>query len=400
MNTGLTGFGFGVASTAARLAALMLVCGLWRPVGQAGARPTAKPVLSQPEVHLLLGDSEETALPAGQFGITNAPDGSISFLRAGGELHVWFPCGVSTCYLHGSSPDSLRPRRSLPEQPGVVLAPTGRPSDFDADYAGITSVISTNDGRELIGIYHGERHPCNGPFPFVRGIGVAHSRDGGLTWTREGEVARSGSPGPRPGDCSFGVFGPGDPSVVVSRDGRSLLAYFNERIPGKRDAIYLARAPLNGAAAPGSWLRYVNGRFSASLLGGAGDPVISAAPPASKTIYAAMGSVSWNVFAKRYVAITQSMDGFYYATSSDGLHWGPLRLLLPSASWNDPKAPASARVAIYPSLLSFDQPSQLTTSQTGYLYYARSNKANNPPHYMVRRRFTIEVADSSNTIDH
>ena len=177
--------------------------------------------------------------------------------------------------------------------------------------------------------------------------------------------------------------------VTLSADGNYWLAYFNDRVPNRADEIYLARAPLESDGAPGAWTRYAGGTFSSALLGGRGDAVIHRGSPSSTTIYAATGSVSWNVFLRSYMAVIMSMDGFYYATSADGITWGGAQLLLRDHSWNDPTISLDTPVATYPSLLSFDQNSDLTTSRTGYLYYARSPKSNSPPHHMVRRPFAI-----------
>src|ERR1043166_6585789 len=104
-------------------------------------------------------------------------------------------------------------------------------------------------------------------------MGVARSSDGGLTWARQGQIAQSADSEPADGACSHDVFGLGNPSVVVSRDGTFLLMYFNERVTGQPDEIYLARAPIQSDGAPGAWMRYSARSVSSPLLGGPGDQI-------------------------------------------------------------------------------------------------------------------------------
>lgn len=333
---------------------------------------------------------EETVLDVGQFGMYHTPDGRMSFRWAGDDLRVWFPCAVSTCFLHGPSSTALTPLESGGQPVPTVFGPTGKATDFDGDYAAITSILRSTNGHDLIGIYQAEQHPCGTAIPFKQAFGVARSADGGITWTREGQIASSDEAPPSPGDCSWGRYGPGNPSVTRTRDGTYLLVYFDDGLINEPDEIYLARASAASDGAPGSWTRYVSGAFGPPLLSGAlGDTVIHLQKPISWSNATQIGSVSWNAFLGCYIATLMAMDGFYYATSTDGVTWTTPQLLVNEHSWNDPNISSDTQVAEYPSLLSFDQSSDQTTSRTGYLYYARSTKSNDPPHHMVRRPFVI-----------
>jgi hypothetical protein len=337
---------------------------------------------------ITISGPEETVLAVDQFGLRHTPDGPISFLRDSSGLRVWFACSTSTCLLQGPTEEQLAPPPGGGASGPVVFGPSDIAEAFDRDYAGGYSTLRSAKGGDLVMIYHAERHPCNGPFPFNMSMGVARSSDGGLTWARQGQIARSAESEPAAGACSYGAFGLGNPSVVVSRDGSFLLMYFNELVTGQPDEIYLARAPIESDGAPGAWLRYSAGSFSSPLLGGTGDPVIHRPDPGDSTIYAGIGSVSWNAFLGRYVAVFGAMDGFYYSTSGDGITWTAGRTLQSGPSPNA-DIPDGTPWTAYPSLLSFDQWSQLTTSRTGYLYFARGAKGGTPPHYMVRRLFTV-----------
>jgi len=64
-------------------------------------------------------------------------------------------------------------------------------------------------------------------------------------------------------------------------------------------------------------------------------------------------------------------DGIYYTSSADGIAW-----VQPRRLWAVPSDGANELLNVgdsfypYPTFLSTDQPSQMTTGQTGYLYYA------------------------------
>ena len=87
--------------------------------------------------------------------------------------------------------------------------------------------------------------------------------------------------------------------------------------------------------------------------------------------------VTFNTYLNRYVVIGMSATadaattGFVFASSGDGISWDT-----PSVLWAVPPIQAVPSLHAgdswyhYPTLLSLDQPNQLTTGQTGWLYYA------------------------------
>ena len=98
-----------------------------------------------------------------------------------------------------------------------------------------------------------------------------------------------------------------------------------------------------------------------------------------------MPSVSFNLFLQRYVAVVSTATTFYYTASEDGIHWEPGRDLGLGGSAS-PGYPAGNWIG-YPSLLSLDQPSDGTTTGSGYLYYAHGTEG--ACHFMERRAFQI-----------
>lgn len=358
-----------------RLALALLAVG-------ASTRPAAAQADPQFQIHL---GPEETVVPPGQWGITHFPDGGISFARRGGEIDVWFACRGQTCHFRGPSFDDLEPARLTGGEFRSSLGPSGQ--GFDRNYAAAYSVLPAHGSSDLLMFYHAEEHPCGKGTPFHASIGLARSSDGGETWTRRGEILSTSAP--RPAGCEFGTSGVRNPSVVVSPDGRYLYLYFGDRVPGKRDAIYLARSPVQADGAPGSWERYVDGRWAAD--GTAATPVISAPDPVVETVFAGQPRVSFNRALNRYLAVFQARDGFYVATSLDGVRWSAARPLLSGPSLTMRDLPAGTAWRHYATLISPQEADQTSTGATGYLYYALGNAERRPTHHLVRRSFAITL---------
>jgi hypothetical protein len=262
-------------------------------------------------------------------------------------------------------------------------------SDFEQDYVGPGSVLTAANGQDLLLIYHAE-HDC-GPFgtPFTSNIGLARSTDGGLTWTRQGQIISSSY---QPPWCTATrLNGAGMPVVILSRDRDYYYMYYMEWLPNRADQTYLARSPVSADGAPGSWTKYYHGEFSQPGLGGLADPVIRRPDPEDVTIWAGFASVSYNTALRKYVAVFLTTPEFYYTASEDGIHWEPARKLGLLAS-SIPDQPVGTW-RCYPSLLSLDQPNDGTTTDRGYFYYAHGVQ-NVTPHYMQRRAFELVASDS------
>jgi hypothetical protein len=286
--------------------------------------------------------------------------------------------------LQGASFEALIPNPSANGNAVPVFLPSG--SGFDQDYAGPGSVLTAANGTDLLMIYHAE-HQCGAyGTPFTAGIGLARSSDGGLTWTRQGQIISSSS---QPPYCTAArLNGAGIPVVVLSRDGSYFYLYYMEWFTDRPDQTYLARSPVSADAAPGSWTKYYRGEFSQPGLGGLADPVIRRPDPEDVTIWAGFASVSYNTLLQRYLAVFMTTPEFYYTASEDGIHWEPARKL-GLLTQNIPGAPQGTWLS-YPSLLSLDQPNDRTTTGSGYLYYS-SGIWNLAPHHMERRAFEIVI---------
>lgn len=333
--------------------------------------------------------TEENVLTNNQYGLVQTPDGPVSFFRdAQQDVHLVFSCSVSTCHLRGRTLETLTPLVMSAGVASTTLGPSR--SGFDANYGGVYGVFPSTS-TDLLAVYHGEEHVCGSYIPFIMGVGLARSGDGGATWTRAGQVIRGAAARPITGNCSFDIAGAGNPTIVKSPDSQYWYLYFAERVTNQADAVYLTRSPVTSNGAPGSWMKWNNGAFSQPGLGGVGTAVITRGAPAASTIFAGLPAVSWNAYLGRYLALVQSVTGFYYATSADGITWSATLPLLLTPSANDASLATGAPWVAYPSFISADQPSQMVTGRTGYLYYARGFMGGNPPHHMVRRSVTVAV---------
>lgn len=347
--------------------------------------------IAQTAFNFVLSDSEKVVIPNGNtWGLIHTPDEAISYRYVDNEIRMWIASSTWTTLLLGSSFDNLVPFPLDVNGKSVrILAPSN--AGFDSSYAGACSVLPAYNGTDLLMFYHAENHPCNGPFPFLGGIGLARSSDGGISWKRRGQIITSAAP--KPSNCTFEAWGVGNPMVYRSRDGRFLYMLFTEWLRGnpvsRADIIYLARAPIESDGEPGSWQKFANGQFSQPGFGGLGTPAIDQ-PGGAASVYASLAAVSFNVLLNRFIVVFQSRLGFHVATSEDGITWDTPRLI-----WSQPDFYLSninnVPGVTYPSLISPDQPSQMTTSQTGYLYFARGYPNGNPPHIMSRRRFEIKL---------
>jgi len=353
--------------------------------------------IAQTSFSFAMADTEQIMIPnSNTWGLFNQPDGSIAYRKDSSGIRMWFTSANHTVLFRGNSFDTLTPYPIQNGRAVSVYGPSG--TGFDSSYAGAYPVIPAANGHDLLMFYHAENHPCNSSSPFLGGIGLARSTDGGITWQRRGQVISTAAP--KPTDCNFQIWGVGNPAVYRSPDSLYLYMLFIEWLRGnpvvRHDVLYLARAPIASDGEPGSWMKYSNGTFSEPGLGGLGTPVINRPPPNdTTTVYAGLPSVSWNVSLKRYLVIFQSRAGFHVATSTDGVQWDTPRLI-----WAQPDFYKSTLLNIpgvaYPTLISTEQPSQMTTSASGYIYYARGYPNSNPPHIMVRRPFRIYATSRVN----
>ena len=336
---------------------------------------------------------EQVVINPGSAGLQFTPDEHLSFQRQGdGSFRLWVSGGGSLGTLGFTSPDllaltSMKTSNGLPA--GVLLPAGPGTTAFDADYAGAGSVFVAANGSDLLMIYHGENHLFSGTIypgtPFFAGIGLARSTDGGYTWTRQGQILS----GMDPQQATQAPTGAGALTPAAILSGGYIYVLFRELdLQSNLKGIAIARAPVSGDGAPGTWQKYYQGSFSTPGLGGNFTPLDLVLDPNVNSDQR-QPSVSFNTYLQSFVLTAVGNGGIYLATSPDLIQWSPGQVILAAPVPDSTVTPSTAPYNWYPTLVSTDQASEEATSQTGYLYYAKGLGAGNSFHNMVRRPFTL-----------
>jgi hypothetical protein len=326
---------------------------------------------------------EETVISNGAWGLYCMPDEQMSFLNTNGLLSVWFTGNGSAQLFRGSNFNTLNPYLTNQGSTVPVLAPSA--TGFDADYAGPGSVIQAANGSDLLMVYHAEtQYATCGKAAAKASIGIARSSDGGQTWTRLGQIITGQEAVPQ---CTTQFNGSGAPSIALSPDGNYFYVYFMDWGTNYPTAIHLARALRTSDGLPGSWFKYYLDDFTQPGIGGHSDPVISR--PSASALWAGFHNISFNSYLNRYLAVVTCQDGWYCTSSPDGISWQ-----LPQPFFQFPVAYNQLTNGdpryLYPTLLSHEQQSQLTTSQAGYLYYGHGVYGIEC-HHMARRPVILQA---------
>jgi len=356
-------------------------------------KPGELQVIHQPEnAALKIRFGKEETIPL-LSDIAYFPDAHFAFRRKkNGNVEVWVPGGVSTYYFSGRDFEHLK-SGNVDERgnPAPVFGPD--PSvGFIQDYAGICSVFQSNSENDLIGFGHGENRPSPGDAGhYLATTFRVESHDSGITWENPEAIIA----GKNIDKSHKRISGAGQPCVISVQepDGKKYFyAYTTKWNATEADAIHLSRAPLEKGGKPGTWEQFTKNKGFVPLVidkngnGGSSDAVIT--PPKfelyGNTVYAALASVSWNKNLGKLVCVFETAIGFCSALSSDGVNWTDYQALLKLPSKDD----RGYNRFTYPTLISGSEASDRTTSQTGHIYYAKS-EAGAAPHTMLRRPFLI-----------
>lgn len=201
------------------------------------------------------------------------------------------------------------------------------------DYMGggpVYKVPTDKPGHDnLLLLYHAEIPTITS---FYSVLGLASSTNEGASWTDLGEIVRINQ-GYRTDMDGFDV---GDPSLVVSPDGKYFYVYFPDwRANGTvhwGDTVTfasVARAPLDDVlqAAFGkkphaiAFQKYYDGWRLDQGLGGYSQDLNQQTP------YSGTLQVAYNDYLQRYQMIVNAGVVLYYSESKNGLTWSPLSLL-------------------------------------------------------------------------
>ena len=364
--------------------------------------------------------------------LINAPNGHISFQKEPGGYRIWLPGrlripsqnvndeGGFTFDVKDWSIDELAQAQPTFMDLGHV-ADNCDPNDFsfDRNYLAPNSVIPGVGPNVLLTFYDAEYHvACPSGQPLLSSIGLGTSTDGGITWTRQGQViegldqARKGfafvtqkqldafNGG---GNLDVGASGPS--ALVREADGGVYIyLYYADRTPitGGPDSIYLARALLSTNGMPGNWQQWTESGWGALGDQKSATPVVV---PSTSARSALQVHVSWNTVLHSWLMVFKTKIDFEVTTSADGVNWTEASSLL-TFDPNDqttgfptlisPNGGACEGLGcedngdLNPWLLQSERKaSQQITGASGWLYYS-SHPANNPQYVGHRAPFRID----------
>jgi hypothetical protein len=208
----------------------------------------------------------------------------------------------------------------------------------DADYVGANAVIPARDGSDLLMFYEAGNKSI-GDMKIEHGwefnvIARARSTDNGLTWTRQDVVLSGADPKPvrRTEITQPGISEPG--AIVAN----GYIYMFYQYVPNEAagpdapSAIQVARAPLVGDGAAGTWMKYERGSFSQQGLGGRGSPIVATGGASGCTrpveVWPARSS-----YLDAYVLFYLCNEGWFFSTSTDLVSWTPPAVFMPMKMW-------------------------------------------------------------------
>jgi hypothetical protein len=362
--------------------------------------------------------------------LINAPNGHISFQKEPGGYRLWLPGrlriasqnideegGFMFDVKDWSIDDLSQAQATFMDLGHIPVNCDPNDFSFDRNYLAPNAVVP-GMGQTLLTIYDAEYHvACPSGQPLLSSIGLGTSTDGGVTWTRQGQIIQ-GLDQARKGftfvtqrqlnefnngrNLDDGASGPS--AVVREADGCVYIyLYYADRTPitGGPDSIYLARALLATNGMPGNWQQWTGAGW-----GAVGDQT-SAAPivaPSTTALAALQPHVSWNTALHSWLMVFKTKIDFEVATSVDGLNWSQASSLL-TFDPHDKETGFPTLISpnggacegfgcnddtdLNPWLLQSERKaSQQITNTTGWLFYS-SHPENNPQYIGHRAPFRV-----------
>ncbi len=328
-----------------------------------------------------------------QFGdLINAPNGHLSYETNSGGFKIWVAGRLKAGKTNQEggfllSVADWNPTNLARAQASFCLGPTnpGVGDAFDRDYAALDAVVPGQSPGTLLGFYDAEFHPLSTPTnrvgqPLLSSIGLAISTDGGVTWSRQGQViqgldwAMMGKEAVASNQVYLATHSPknivddgaNSPTAVLRDEGGQtyIYLYYSDRTNfavTNAYAIYLARSLLASNGQPGQWQKWTGAGWGAV---GAQFPAAAVVSAPANRLEAEHGSVSFNTALNCWVMFFKTHTDFQLATSDDGVQWNPAVSLFPF----DPNDLETG----FPTFVSpvTDYPTQQATGGQGWLYYS------------------------------
>lgn len=309
-------------------------------------------------------------LPNGAHGLYYFADEPISVVSKN-PLRYLVVAGERTFLMGGNSFETSKPI-TRPLDPSKVV------NRYDENYTGISSIYQS--GTEIIGFFHAEKHfkekNEDGIPLYYSHIGLAVSRDGGLTFDKVGPIL-SGAPYDPDHKYHQGV---GDVSVCAI--GEWLYAYYTSA-DRRGSFTCLARSKIKDRGMPGSWQKYFNRSFDEPGLGGQDSKVVQCWGP----------NVVHVPEAKKYLLLGgKGNDGILLFFSDDGVQWSSGQVI-----WNIVDYPKKGcEIATHPTIL-VSKASATKIEGMMYFGYSPSWGTESPdvPHFLVKRPIRIDFEKES-----
>lgn len=320
-------------------------------------------------------------LERGIWGAT--PDGRISAFVDGALTRIFFSCNDGmrqlSCLAEPSSVTAFDNLSPLFADAGgrfrSVMAGNEPGDPYQDKYAALMSTWRDPSTGIVHGWYHAEIQPpgCSGGM--WASIGYAQSTDNGHTFTKYGPVITSPLPPQSGGICGQGVA---EPNVIASGGFLYMLYDFMDPLVWSNGGISLARANINN---PAVWTKYGpkfhGSNYNEPGLGGAEHPVV---PVLSNGQQVWSDGVSFNAYLQKYLLLhtDYNHEGNIYLRTSSNL-----------TTWSTPQLVMSAGLHTYRYASFLSTAGDHTTSQSGWLYFARQLGTQPPGSALMARRSVL-----------
>ncbi len=210
--------------------------------------------------------------------------------------------------------------------------------NYDANYVGANSVIISSNGKDLLMFYEAGNKTI-GSSVISHGweynvMALARSTDNGVTWKREGVIisGTDSKPTEQTGTSQPGISEPG--TVVVNRYIYMFYQYVPNRAsePEEPSVIQVARAPVSGDGAPGTWTKYYRGSFSQPGIGGLGSTIVATGKRTGCTRPVQVWP-AFSTYLNAYVLTFLCNEGWFFSTSTDLITWTAPTNFMPMNMW-------------------------------------------------------------------
>ncbi|MEU4192025.1 DUF1080 domain-containing protein [Kribbella sp. NPDC026611] len=246
-------------------------------------------------------------------------DGEFTVVKDGTDLYVIGLVSPSSAppqtprIFKGTSMDNLV------RQPDGALD-SSYPTDRGDRYWWNAGAYVDASGKWYVPTHVEFSFPGNGLAPLKR-IGLSTSTDKGRHWHYEGDILTSDNSYTFSDFHNYYDYGVGEPALYVDTAGGFFYVWYMNTWFSTTDngefesSLRVARAPISGKMAPGTWQYLYNGAWSEPGLGGRASDLL---PNASGV------TVAFNTSLQKFVLISSKLysrhaieDGAYMATATD-----------------------------------------------------------------------------------